>query len=84
MVVHRSQVVAWKSLFYRLVNFLAAIGEVLVCSRKRTNVGEIFIVKLNSRKKFSYIFCVRKYLYNETKAKYGKTEKGNTSLQTSS
>ena len=34
-----------------------AIGEVLVC----------FTVKLYSRKIFSYVFCVRKYFYNEKK-----------------
>ena len=37
----------------------AAIGEVLVC----------FAVKLYSRKKNSYVFCVRKYFNNEKKSK---------------
>ena len=48
----------------------AAIGEVLVCSREPTNVGEIFVAKLYSHKKFSYVFCARKYFYNEKKANY--------------
>ena len=39
----------------------AAIQEVLVCSTEPTNGGKIFIVKLYSRKIFSYVFCVRKY-----------------------
>ena len=39
----------------------AAIREVLVCSTEPTNVKNIFIVKLYSRKIFSYVFCVRKY-----------------------
>ena len=30
-------------------------------------VGKIFAVKLYSRKIFSYVFCVRKYFYNEKK-----------------
>ena len=30
-------------------------------------VGKIFVVKLYSRKIFSYVFCVRKYFYNEKK-----------------
>ena len=33
--------------------------------------GKIFVVKLYSRKIFSYIFFVRKYFYNEIKANYG-------------
>ena len=37
------------------------LGEVLVC----------FAVKLYSRKIFSYVFCVRKYVYNTKKANYG-------------
>jgi len=49
----------------------AAIREVLVCSTKPTNVRKIFVVKLYSRKIFSYVFCVRKYFYNENKANYG-------------
>ena len=48
----------------------AAIWEVLVCSTEPTNVGTIF-VKLNLHK-ISYVFCVRKYFYNENKANYGK------------
>lgn len=48
----------------------AAIREVLVCSTELTNVGKIFVVKLYSRKIFSYIFCVRKYFQNENKANY--------------
>ena len=36
----------------------AAIREVLVCSTEPTNVGTIFVVKLYSRKIFSYVFCV--------------------------
>ena len=50
----------------------AAIREVLVCSTEPTNVGNIAVVKLYSRKIFSYVFCVRKYFYNENKANYGK------------
>ena len=42
-----------------------AIGEVLLCIREPTNVGELSGVKLYSRKKFSYVFCVQKYFYNE-------------------
>ena len=49
----------------------AAIWEVLVCCRWCVVVGKIFIVKLYSRKIFSYVFCVRKYFYNEKKANYG-------------
>ena len=49
----------------------AAIREVLVCSTEPTNVGKIFVVKLYSRKIFSYVFCVRKDFYNENKANYG-------------
>ena len=49
----------------------AAIREVLVCSTEPTNVGNIAVVKLYSRKIFSYVFCVRKYFYNENKANYG-------------
>ena len=48
----------------------AAIQEVLVCSREPTNVGKYFVVKLYSRKIFSYVFCVQKYFYNENKANY--------------
>ena len=48
-----------------------AIGEVLVCSREPTNVGENFVVKLYSCKIFSYILFVRKYFYNEIKVNYG-------------
>ena len=33
-------------------------------------IGKILVVKLYSRKIFSYVFCVRKYFYNE-KANYG-------------
>ena len=36
----------------------AAIGEVLVCNRELTNVTEIVIVNLDSRKKILYVFCV--------------------------
>ena len=49
----------------------AAIREVLVCSTEPTNIRKIFVVKLYSRKIFSYIFCVRKYFYNKNKANYG-------------
>ena len=42
-----------------------AIGEVLVCSRELANVGEILVVKFNSRKKNSCVCCVQKHLYNE-------------------
>ena len=48
----------------------AAIWEVLVCSTEPTNVGKIFVVELYSHKIFSYVFCVRKYFYNENKANY--------------
>ena len=44
----------------------SAIGEVLVCSREPTNV--VFVVKLYSRKIFFYVFCARKYFYNEKKS----------------
>ena len=50
----------------------AAIGEVLLCSREPTNIGELF--GIISCKKFSYIFCVRKYFYNGKKANYGIME----------
>ena len=43
----------------------AAIHEVLVCSTEPNNVGNIFVIELYSRKIFSYVFCVRKYFYNE-------------------
>ena len=49
----------------------AAIREVLVCSTEPTNVGTIFRCNISSHKIFSYIFCVRKYFYNENKANYG-------------
>ena len=49
----------------------AAIREVLVCSTEPTNVGKFFIVKLYSRKIFSYVFCIRKYLYS---ANYGRNQ----------
>ena len=39
-------------------------------STEPTNVGKIFVVALYSRKIFSYVFCVRKYFYNENKANY--------------
>ena len=55
----------------------AAIREVLVCSTKPTNVRKIFVVKLYLRKIISYIFCVRKYFYNENKANYGKQKCSN-------
>ena len=48
-----------------------AIQEVLMCSMEPTNVAKIFVVKLYLRKIFSYVFCVRKYFYNENKANYG-------------
>ena len=48
-----------------------AIGEVLVCRRWCVIVGKIFPVKLYSRKIFLYLFCVRKYFYNEKKVNYG-------------
>ena len=51
----------------------AAIWKVLVCSTEPINVGKIFIVKLYSRKIFSYVFSVRKYFYNENKANYSTT-----------
>ena len=34
-------------------------------------MSEKFCCKIYSRKIFSYIFCVRKYFYNENKANYG-------------
>ena len=43
----------------------AAVGEVLVCSREPTNVGKTFGVKLYLLRKFSYVFYVQKYFYNE-------------------
>ena len=43
----------------------AAVGEVLVCSRERSNMGEIFVVKLYSRKKFLCSFCVRNIYTSE-------------------
>ena len=49
----------------------AAIREMLVCSREPTNIGKFFIVKLYSRKIFSYVFCVQKYFYNKNKVNYG-------------
>ena len=51
----------------------AAIREVLLCSTKPTNVGKIFVVELYSHKIFSYVFCVRKYFYNENEANYGSS-----------
>ena len=45
----------------------AAIGEVLVCRREPTNVGEIFIVKLYLCKKFLYVVLCTKIFYNEKK-----------------
>ena len=36
----------------------AAIREVLVCRCWCVAVGKIFVVKLYSRKQFSYVFCV--------------------------
>ena len=47
----------------------AAIREVLVYSMESTNVGRC-TCKLYSRKIFSYVFCVRKYFYNENKVNY--------------
>ena len=44
----------------------AAIRHVLVCCHRK-----IFVVKLYLRKIFPYIFCVRKYFYNEKKVNYG-------------
>ena len=52
--------------------WVAAIWEVLVCSTEPTNVGTIFVIKLYSHKIFSYVFCVRKYFYDENKANYDK------------
>ena len=43
----------------------AKIREVLVCSTEPTNVGKTFVVKLYLRKIFSYVFCERKYFYND-------------------
>ena len=51
----------------------AAIGEVLVCRRWHAAIGKIFVVKLYSRKIFSYVFCVRKYFCNENKTNYGSS-----------
>ena len=48
----------------------AAIREVLVCCCWCVVVGKIFVVKLYSRKIFSYIFCVRKY-FTMKKVNYG-------------
>ena len=36
----------------------AAIREVLVCSMEPTNVGQMFVIELYSRKIFAYVFCV--------------------------
>ena len=55
---------------YKDILWAVAIREVLVCSMELTNIGKIFIVKLYLRKIFSYVFCVRKYFYNENKANY--------------
>ena len=44
-----------------------AIREVLVCSMEPTNIGQVFVIELYSRKIFVYVFCVRKYFYNEKK-----------------
>ena len=41
-----------------------AIWEVLVCSTEPTNVGKKFYIRVK------YVFCVRKYFYNENKANY--------------
>ena len=49
----------------------AAIQEVLVRSTDPTNVGKLFVVELYLCTIFSYVFCVRKYFYNENKANYG-------------
>ena len=49
-----------------------AIREVLMCSMEPTNVAKIFVVKLYSRKIFSYVFCIQKYFYNKNKANYGR------------
>ena len=54
----------------------ATIPEVLVCSMEPTNIVKIFIVELYSRKIFSYVFCVRKYFYNENKANCGTVPSG--------
>ena len=49
----------------------AAIREVLVCSTEPTNVSKNFRCKIYLRKIFTYVFCLRKYFYNEHKADYG-------------
>ena len=44
-----------------------AIGEVLVCSREQT-VGEIFVVKLYSRKKnFVHFLCTKIFIQRKKK-----------------
>ena len=48
----------------------AAIREVLVCSMEPTNVGQMFVIELYSRKIFAYVFRVRKCFYNKNKANY--------------
>ena len=44
------------TMYTRICGQQLAIGEVLVCSREPTNVGEILVVKLYLRKIFSYVF----------------------------
>ena len=56
----------------------AAIRKVLVCNTQPINVGTIFVVELYSCKIFSYVFCVRKYLYNENNVNYGISNSSST------
>ena len=46
----------------------AAIGEVLVCSREPTNAEKNFVVKIRSRKIFSYIFFGMKIFLQQNKS----------------
>ena len=41
------------------------------CVARSQPTSEIFVVKLYSRKIFSYVFCVQKYFCNKNKANYG-------------
>ena len=55
----------WLVVLPRIQGYMGSSNsEVLVRSTEQTNVGKIFVAELHSRKIFSYVFCVRKYLYN--------------------
>ena len=61
-MAHEKEMAVLEATRYKRIRiWAAAIGEVLVCSREPTNIGEIFVVKLYSHKKNWYIFCVQKY-----------------------